>query len=161
MWSILFDRVDFKRVSIGVLIVVVFALGAVVKIQNDQLATAKVVYGNPRVVTLQRVVRIAGPVRIVTRVVERSSGEKESTTIEDRGSILETTASTHESTPVALADALASPRSDKWLLGLGNRNFSYRSWEQYSLWAGHELGPIVVQAGAGYKSLQTVVFVKF
>lgn len=161
MWPLLLRQVDFKRVSLGVLIVVVLALAATVKIQRDQLAMAKVVYAHPQVVQSLRIVKIAGPVRIVTRIVERPDSAKETIVVEERGQAVETLGRTSESTPVPLAVALAPANRDRWLCGLGNRNFSYRSLDQYSVWGGREIGPFVVQAGLGHRSIETVLMVRF
>lgn len=154
------SQVDGKRVSIAVLVVVVLALAAAVKIQNDQLATAKEVYRNPRVVTQTRVVKVSGPIRVVTRIVERP-GVKESTTVEERGQVVESSGQSSDSSPISLAVALAHPNPNKWILGVGNRNFSYRSWENYSLWGGREFGPLVIEAGAGRRSVELVALIKF
>jgi hypothetical protein len=160
VWLLL-RQVNFKRVSLGVLIVVVLALAAAVKIQSDQLATAKEVYRNPRVVTIVKTVKVAGPIRIKTVIRETPAGERTTEIVEDRAATVETTDAKHELTPVPLAIALASPNPDKWLAGVGNRNFSYRTIDTYSVWAGREFGPFVVEAGAGYRSFETVLLVKF
>lgn len=116
--------VDFKRVTIIVLSVGAVLLYAYIHEQNVQLATAKLVYQHP-----QRTVKTAkrketGAVRIVTRYVERPSGEKETTIEETRGPVIETDVTSEETRPISIAETLKPARSDRYLLTLGVNKLS-------------------------------------
>jgi len=111
--------VDLKRVTIITLSAGICILYAYVHEQNVQLANAKLVYGNPAH-TVKIVRRTeTGPVRIVTRYIERPSGEKETITEETRAPVVETQTTAEETKPVPLSVALASPRTDRFLVTLG------------------------------------------
>lgn len=112
-------QVDVKRVTIVTLSVGVVLLYAYIHGQNIQLAEARLVYANPRTVTKIVRHREVGPVRIVTRIVERPSGEKETVIQEDRGAVTESETNATASTPVPISTALAQPRTDRYLLTLG------------------------------------------
>jgi len=144
-------KTNVKSIAITVLIVVVLSLASAVKMQHDQLQLAKVVYANPKTVTVVKTVKVAGPVRIVTKIVERPTGERETTVTEDRGQVVETRGSMSKKEPVSLDIALRPPVRDRWLAGIGNRDFAFRSWENYSAWGGREMGRLVALAGIGYR----------
>lgn len=144
-------QLNLRTTSIVVLVFVVICLAAAVKLQHDQLQMAKIVYANPKVVTIEKVVKVQGPVRIVTKIVERPSGERETTVEETRAEVVETSGSSSESSPVPLDVALKPPSGDRWLAGVGNRDFSFRSWDQYTIWAGREMGRLELLGGVGYR----------
>lgn len=141
---------DGKRITIAVLIVIVLALAAAVRIEHYRAEQANSVYTNPRVIHSVKTVKVAGPVRIVTQVVERPT-EKRITTIEYREATIETRGETADSAPVPLSVAMAAP-GNAWLVGVGNRDGEFRTWKGYSLWAGRELGTRAqAQLGVGYR----------
>lgn len=130
-------KVDPKRITIVVLIVLVFATLAYLRLQSIELQKAELVYTHPQTRTKILVRKVVGPVRIVTRIVERTSGERETTIVEERASIVETRGEETESTPVPLSIALAPPRTDRWLLGAGLLNLSPRSSSNWTGYAGY------------------------
>lgn len=152
-------NVDWKRVSVGVLVVVVLAMAAAVRIEHYRAEQTDRVYANPK--TIVRVVRVAGPVRVKTVIVERP-GEKTTTVEEARGAVIETTENVSEPVPISIT--MAQP-GNAWLAGIGNRNADVKSWRAYSLWAGRELGTRAqVQIGVGYRDsveAQGVFMLKF
>jgi len=119
-----FAGVDFKRISIIALVVAAGLLYAYIHGLNVQLEQAQLVYQNPRVVTKIVKRREVGPVRIITRVVERPSGERETTIEESRGPVIETENEATETTPVPLSIALAPLRTDRYLLSAGFNRLS-------------------------------------
>jgi hypothetical protein len=76
---------------------------------NNRLA-----YEHPQVKEVVRTVRVEGPVRIRTVVVEKPSGEKQTTTEETREPVVETNDTARESTPILAG------RTDRWLVTLGS-----------------------------------------
>jgi hypothetical protein len=83
----------------------------------------RLAYQNPSKRAVRETVTVAGPVRIVTRTVERPGGEKETTVEETRGAVTTSDKEATTSEPVALT-ALLRPREDRWLLSLGASRLS-------------------------------------
>lgn len=130
-------QVDPKRVTIAVLIVVVFATLAYLRLQSIELEKARLVYTHPETRTKILVRKVVGPVRIVTRVIERPSGERETIVEENRGEVVETSGTETSEKPISLAEALAPPRTDRWLAGIGLLNFSPSDASNYTAYGGY------------------------
>lgn len=116
--------VDLKRVTIVSLTAAVGILYAYIHQVNAQLSTAKLVYLHP-----QRIKKLAhrketGPVRIVTRYIERPNGERETFIDETHGVVVETDISSEESKPISIAETLTPPRTDRYLLTFGVNRLS-------------------------------------
>lgn len=114
-----FAGVDVKRVTIITLSIGVCLLYAYVHEQNVQLATAKLVYSNPQRSTKTKKSKETGAVRIVTRYIDRPTGERETIIDETRGPVIETETVSDETKPVPIAIALAQPRTDRYLVSAG------------------------------------------
>lgn len=132
--------------------VIVILVGSCVLVGLDaweksiELNEAKLVYEHPKVVQSVRVVQ--GPVRIVTRVIERP-GEKEMVVVEERGQV--TAESRQESTPEPLASILKPVRTDRWLLGLSLHGPSPSDAGSYRVLAGYSFkNRLDLFAGVGY-----------
>jgi hypothetical protein len=130
-------QVDPKRVTIVVLIVAFSAALLDLRLQSIELAKAELVYTHPQQRTKILVRKVAGPVRIVTKIVERADGERVTEIVEERAPIVETRGEETESTPVPLSITLAPHRADRWLLGAGLLNLSPRSSSNWTGYAGY------------------------
>ena len=98
-------------------------------LQHVALKQNQIIYKNPAVFQKTRIVRVEGPVRIVTRVVE-TPGRVERETVEERGPVSVVRDSQITQTPVFPP----APRSDRWLAGISANPFDYqdsRSWGAY------------------------------
>lgn len=101
-------------------------------LQHIALAQNQLVYLNPSIVRQIRTVRIEGPIRIVTRVVE-TPGRVERETVEERGTVSVIRESQMTQTPVFPP----APRSDRWLAGIAINPFAYRDSRQLSVYGGY------------------------
>ena len=101
-------------------------------LQHVALAQNQLVYRNPAVIKQTRIVRVEGPVRIVTRVVE-TPGRIERETIEERGQVSEV----HESATVSVPVFPPTPRSDRWLAGISVNPFDYRDSRSWGAYVGY------------------------
>ena len=101
-------------------------------LQHVALAQNQLIYKNPAIVHQVRTVRIEGPVRIVTRVVE-TPGRVEKETVEERGPVSTVKESLHIQTPVFPPD----PRSDRWLVGISANPFDYRDSRAWGAYVGY------------------------
>lgn len=79
-----------------------------------------------------RIVRVEGPVRIITRVVE-TPGRVERETIEERGPISVVQESLIVKTPVFPP----SLKSDRWLAGIALNPFDYRESRSWGAYVGY------------------------
>lgn len=104
-------------------------------LQHVALATAELAYKNPRIIEHTRTVRVEGPVRIVTRVVE-TPGRVERVTVEDRGPV----STTRESLSVREPVFPPAPRLNRWLAGAGMAPFDYRETRYWAGYAGYSWG---------------------
>ena len=68
---------------------VLIALTQYAYIETQDRLKVEAVYQNPRRVTVLKVRRVTGPVRIVERIIERAGGEKETIREEVRGAVIE------------------------------------------------------------------------
>lgn len=101
-------------------------------LQHVSLARQEIVYKNPMVIEHVRTVRVEGPVRIVTRVVE-TPGRIERETIEERGTVSVVEESLRVQTPVFPP----APRSDRWLAGIAINPFDYRDSRSWGAYVGY------------------------
>lgn len=85
----------------------------------NELKKAKLVYENPAIKTVERIVYKTGPVRIKTVVVKEKDGAEITTIEEDHAGTTTETNSSNEKAPVPLSIALAQPRTDRYLLSVG------------------------------------------
>ena len=101
-------------------------------LQHVALAQNQLVYRNPAIVRQIRTVRVEGPIRIVTRVVE-TPGRIERETVEERGPISVVKDSFTAQTPVFPP----TPRSDRWLAGIALNPFDYRDSRSWGAYVGY------------------------
>jgi hypothetical protein len=155
----LIRQINWNRVAWPGAVAVMLALGAFSYAQHVALARAEQVYKNPRAVNSVRVVREAGPVRIVTRTL-RTAGREEITREESRGPVL--TASDH----VRVSEPVFAPasRSDKWLVGVAAEPFhlNVREGAGFAIYGGRSFGPIDAAAGiSGQGRASLLLLVRF
>ncbi len=110
----------------------VFLLCVYCYLQHVALKQNQLIYKHPAVFQKTRIVRIEGPVRIVTRVVE-TPGRVEGETVEERGPV-----STTEDSSVVQAPVFPpSKRSDRWLAGISANPFDYRDSRSWGAYVGY------------------------
>lgn len=104
-------------------------------LQHVALAQNQLVYRNPAIIKQTRTVRVEGPVRIVTRVIE-TPGRVERVIVEDRGevSVIRESQTTQE--PVFPP----APRLNRWLVGAGLAPLEYREPRYWAGYAGYSWG---------------------
>lgn len=91
--------------------------------QRQEVRRIELVYKNPSIKTVERVVYKEGPVRIVTRVIKE--GTKETTErIEDRSPTVKTIETGREQAPVPLDQTMVDERTDRYLITAGVNRFS-------------------------------------
>lgn len=110
----------------------VFLLCVYCYLQHVALKQNQLIYKHPAVFQKTRIVRIEGPVRIVTRVVE-TPGRVERETVEERGPVTVVKESLHTQTPVFPP----APRSDRWLAGISANPFDYRDSRAWGAYVGY------------------------
>lgn len=104
-----------------------------------------------------RTVRVEGPVRIVTRVVE-TPGRIERETVEERGPVSVVQESLRVQTPVFPP----SSRSDRWLAGIAINPFDYRDSRSWGAYAGYGFrNRLDVMAGYSDGSPKAIVVLRF
>ena len=101
-------------------------------IQHVALAQNQLVYRNPAIIHQVRMVRVEGPVRIITRVVE-TPGRIERETVEERGPVSVVQDSLNAQFPVFPP----APRSDRWLAGIAINPFDYRDSRSWGAYVGY------------------------
>lgn len=126
--------VNWRRVLglTGAAVIVVLAL--LVRLQGIALDRERLVYIHPRIENRFRVVRVEGPVRIVTRTI-RTEGREEVVREEVRGTVVETTDASHIETPV-----FAPPRPPRWVAGASLLNFKPGDRSGWTAWGGVSVG---------------------
>jgi hypothetical protein len=117
----------WKEGAIGGLLLAALFLLVQWKKADAELKKARLAYENPAIKEVVRVVRIAGPVRTITRIVERTTGDRETVIEETRSAVSETNDVATESTPIPVATILAEHRSDRYLLTFGVNRLSLDS----------------------------------
>jgi hypothetical protein len=101
-------------------------------LQHVALAQNQLVYRNPAIIHQVRMVRVEGPVRIITRVME-TPGRIERETVEERGPVSVVQESLRVQTPVFPP----APRSDRWLAGISANPFHYRESRSWGAYVGY------------------------
>jgi hypothetical protein len=104
-------------------------------LQHVLLARSEIVYRNPAIIEHARTVRVEGPVRIVTRVVE-TTGRVERETIEERGPVSVVKESLNVQTPVFPP----APRMSRWIVGVGANPFNHRETRDWAAYGGYSFG---------------------
>ncbi len=117
-------------VAVGVLLLIVYCY-----LQHVALSQNQLVYKNPAIVHEVRTVRVEGPVRIVTRVVE-TPGRVERETVEERGPVSVVKESLTVKTPVFQP----APRAARWVVGGGLNPFDYRDSRSWAGYGGYSFG---------------------
>ena len=107
-----------KNTVIGVLVVIiVLAVGDAYR-ARQHAKEVQIVYENPQVKTVERIVYKEGPTRIVTRIVKEP--QRETTEIIEEHAPIETVTETGtEKTPVAESVIMAPTRTDRYLVSFG------------------------------------------
>jgi hypothetical protein len=124
----------------GIIFILVGCLAAetyYIRYQWAQWNAVKASYEHPKTIEVVRVVRTEGPVRIVTRVVESSVGDKVTTIEENKGPTLEEILQGEESQPAPVSEVIPSTKNSRLLIGLSLLDFSPRDVRQYTLWGGY------------------------
>lgn len=124
--------VRWKSIINGAFCIWVFLVLVYCYLQHVALKQNQLVYRNPSIVRQIRTVRVDGPVRIVTRVVE-TPGRIERETVEERGPVSVVKESLKVQTPVFPP----APRSDRWLAGISANPFDYRDSRSWGAYAGY------------------------
>lgn len=127
--------VNWRRAAaLGAAGVVVVLVG-LCYLQSVALARDVVVYHNPRIIDRVRVVRVEGPVRIVSRVIE-TPNRRESVIEEDRGPVTVVIDSAHISEPIFPP----APRLNRWLAGISANPSDLRESRYFGAWGGYSWG---------------------
>lgn len=135
MFPIPLNSVRWRPIMRVALSMAVFLLCVYCYLQHVALKQNQLIYRNPAVVHQTRVVRVEGPVRIVTRVVE-TPGRVERETVEERGPISVTEDSSVAQTPVFPP----APRAARWVVGGGLNPFDYRDSRSWAGYGGYSFG---------------------
>lgn len=126
-------------------------------LQHVALAQNQLVYRNPAIIHQVRMVRVEGPVRIITRVVE-TPGRIERETVEERGPVSVVQESLRVQTPVFPP----AQRSDRWLAGIAINPFDYRDSRSWGAYAGYGFrNRLDVMAGYSDGSPKAIVVLRF
>lgn len=126
-------------------------------LQHVALAQTQIVYKNPTIIEQVRTVRVEGPVRIVTRVVE-TPGRVERETVEERGPVLVVKESLMVKTP-AFPPA---PRMSRWIAGIGANPLSYRDSRYWAAYGGYSFsGRLDLCGGVNSGRPAVLVMVRF
>ncbi len=126
----------WREGSIGLLVLAVFVVAAGWARDRREFARQKLVYENPAVKIVEKIVRVQGPVRVITRVVQKP-GETVTIVEERRGEVVESSESGHESRPVPIREAMAPARADRWLAGIQVDDLRFRDSRGYTALAGY------------------------
>ena len=124
--------VRWKAIINGAFYIGVFLVLVYCYLQHVAQKQTQLVYRNPTIVRQIRTVRVEGPIRIVTRVVE-TPGRIERETVEERGPVSVVKESLTAQTPVFPP----APRSDRRLAGISANPFDYRDSRSWGAYAGY------------------------
>ncbi len=89
-----------------------------------ELKKTKLVYQNPQIKTVDRIVYKQGPVRTKTVIVKEKSGDEVTTIEEVRAPVEATNESTTDKTPISLAETMKPLRTDRYLVSVGLNRLS-------------------------------------
>ena len=129
---LLLNSIRWRPILNGALYIAVFLLCVYCYLQHVALKQNQLIYRHPAIFQKTRIVRIEGPVRIVTRVVE-TPGRIERETVEERGPVSVVQESLRVQTPVFPP----APRSDRWLAGISANPFHYRESREWGAYVGY------------------------
>lgn len=127
------SNVNPWRVGVVAMLAALIGLGLYDYGLQLQLKKAEVVYKNPERIVQIKKVRVEGPTRIVTRVVE-VAGRKETTTEEVRGAVMETSGTTTIERPILAA------RTSGWVAGGGCDRWKPSKAPDFALYGGYRVG---------------------
>ena len=154
---LLLNSIRWRPILRVALSMAVFLLCVYCYLQHVALKQNQLVYKNPAVFQKTRIVRVEGPVRIVTRVVE-TPGRVERETVEERGPISVTEDSSVSQIPVFPP----APRSDRWLAGISLSPFDYRDSRSWGAYAGYGFrNRLDVMAGYSDGSPKAMIVLRF
>lgn len=117
-------------------IIIILAESAYIYKQYTDLKIAKEAYNNPQIKEVIREVKVTGPVRIEYRTI-KEKGEKE---IVEKIIYRESEAMVKETEREEKPVFAGVSRSNRYLLGFSNRNFSFRESDNYTYWGGYSFG---------------------
>lgn len=116
-------NIDLKNTAIIVLIVAIFIQWKTLDNRGKELEAAKAIAENPKTVEVFKQVLVKGPIRTVTKIVEKPNGERE--TLISQINELEQVILDYEknSQPVPIEEILAVKKEhvDRWLVGVDLR----------------------------------------
>ena len=159
----LFQSFSLNKAVHTASVFVIVTLATFIYKLHVQVTEAKLVYTHPTIVERIRTERVEGPVRIVTKIVELPSGEKETTVTEDRAPVVEKIDASSSTVIVPISVALESKRSDRYLLGLGLLDFSPNTYRSYRMYGGYSIANRIdflygVGIAGGIRQSVSVVF---
>lgn len=151
----------WRESSIAVLVVAVVVVVAGWMHDRRDLERARLVYLHPQKRSVEKLVTVTGPVKIVTHTIEKP-GETVTVIVEDRGAVVESSGSEVTSTPVPLAVAMAPPRTDRWLLGALVDDARFSDTKGYTGLAGYSFrNRMDLMAGGGAEGFKLLAVVRF
>jgi hypothetical protein len=124
--------VRWKAILNGAFYIGAFVLLVYCYLQHVALKQNQIIYRNPSIVRQIRTVRVEGPIRIVTRVVE-TPGRVERETVEERGPVSVVKESLTAQTPVFPP----AQKTDRWLAGISANPFHYRESRSWGAYVGY------------------------
>lgn len=157
MFPIPLNSVRWRPIMRVALSMAVFLLCVYCYLQHVALKQNQLIYRNPAVVHQTRVVRVEGPVRIVTRVVE-TPGRVERETVEERGPVSVVKESLTVQTPVLPP----APKLSRWIAGIGANPFDYRDSRYWAAYGGYSFGGRLDLCGGVHGGKPSaLVFIRF
>lgn len=133
----LLKKFSYKEGIIGVLILCLVWIANAWHTASVELEQARLAYQNPKIVTVEKLVYKVGPVRIRTVTTKEKDGDEKTDIEEIRyGESLESDSNT-EKAPVSVSEIVRTERTNRWLLGISNRDFTFKRSEYYGGWAGY------------------------
>lgn len=154
-------RKYWREGAIGALVLAVVVAVFLWERDRRELERVRLVYENPRVKIVEKVVKVQGPVRVVTRIIEKP-GEVVTIVDERRGEVSETTGSDRETAPVPIEIAMKPHRSDRWLVAAQVDDGRFREAKGYSALVGYGWNNRVdVLIGGGAEGVKLQVVARF
>lgn len=114
----------WREGAIAGLVVACLALLVHWKKTDSELKQAKLAYENPQVKEVVRWKTVTGPVRTVTKIVERPGGERETVIDATTATVTTDYGTETERTPVPTGVILTPHRTDRYLLTFGVNRLS-------------------------------------
>ncbi len=119
---------------------------AYILVSRDQVKKAQAMYDHPAVIHETAIKRIAGPVRIVERVVEKPGGER----VVERTIYKDAVTTTKETASSSIPVAPAVSSGERYLVG-GSWETSLDHPKNVTAWAGYSFGRLDLLGGVGLK----------